>query len=534
MRYESFLYSRRLRELEEQADRNGISYLTLMENAGSRAADFLINKGVVNAESIVLILCGAGNNGGDGYKMATCFAKAFPDNTVSVIRFGEPQTAIAQEMYRQASQLPNVRIIPSEQYTSEQYADVMPDKDVEEECERFVAVDAVYGIGFHGSLPEEVTRVFKDVRKRSKGTIVAVDIPSGMQADEDAFDPQLLVPSYTLTFTMQKRCMQYERCAFVCGDIRVFDVGIPQDLVHTYAVHVYPILCDTVPAGLTFRRSDSHKGTYGTVFSLTGSFGMAGASMLSGKAAMRLGVGLVHMFLPASIYPIVAGQLWEAVYHPLEETKDGGLAFSAVQQITGAVNGASSAAFLCGPGLSRNKHTAAMIRKLLPKLRVPQILDADGLNAYIGHIDEWKAMSDSGIPLVLTPHPKEAARLLGCSVEEVERDRFASAIRLSKQTGATVVLKGAHTLVADPCERVYINTVPCSGLAKGGSGDVLAGMIASLVAQGTDPYRASVTAVHLHSLAAVRTAQRLSETGMLPTDLLGELPMLLSQFEKRG
>lgn len=526
MTYEPYVYAGDMRALEAHAVQNGQTYAELMEHAGGSAAHYLLEKKLVSKRSSVLVLCGTGNNGGDGYVMARVFAQAFSNATVTVLAVGgKPQTAVAQAVYESALQCTNVKVL--ELHTLSDLS-----RCFDELRTPTLVIDAVYGIGFHGTLPSLVAELFDRVRQFRAFT-VAVDLPSGMQADNDGFDPHCLQADLTLTFTAKKRCMLLERSLACCGDVIVRSVGISHDLVEQY--HVDPIIIteDMAAAGVPVRLQHSHKGTFGQVLSLCGNYGMAGAAMLSGKAALRCGIGLLHMFVAKSIYPIAAGQLWEAVYHPLEETTDNGLSLASVKLIIDTASNVQKGAFLCGPGLSRNKRTASLVRKLLPSLSVPLVIDADGLNAYIGHIHEWKAMSETGKTIVITPHPAEAARLLACTVDEIERDRIASARRLAALSGATVVLKGHHTVIANDDRIVYINKTGCSGLAKGGSGDVLAGMIAAFAAQGIEALQACITAVYLHGLASVRTADRLSETGMLPTDLLDELPILLSNYEKR-
>ncbi len=522
MIYEPYIYSRDMRSLEEHAFVNGMSYLQMMENAGTAAAAYLLDNATITASSSVLVLCGTGNNGGDGYVIARCVAKAFPKQPVRVLAIGGlPQTQTAFAMYEQAVSCENVAVVTMD--TSEAVLS----------CEAFVAeatvvVDAVYGIGFHGVLPSAVSCLFDKISQTNTLT-VAVDLPSGMSADDGSADPHTMQAAITLTFASKKRCMLLDDARERCGKVVVCDIGIPADLTAYYQINPKIVTNADAANGVPRRVQDSHKGTYGNVFSLTGSYGMAGAAMLSGKAALRCGVGLLHYFIPKSIYPIVASQIWEAVYHPLEETTDGGLSLTEIKHIL-TVSAGKKGAFLCGPGLSGNKRTALFVRKLLPEVSVPLVVDADGLNAFIGHIDEWKAIADRGNAVVLTPHPLEAARLLNCTVQQIEHDRIASAIHLARLSGATVVLKGHQTVIANAHGRVSINTTGCSGLAKGGSGDVLAGMIASWIAQGVEPFSACCAAVYLHGLASLRVSDRLSEIGMLPTDLIEELPVLLSDY----
>lgn len=268
------------------------------------------------------------------------------------------------------------------------------------------------------------------------------------------------------------------------------------------------------------RKADSHKGTYGTVLSVCGSYGMAGAAMLVAEAALRCGAGLVRAALPSSVYPIVATRVPEAVFVPYDTA---GVA-TAEALLTHRAD-----AMVIGCGLGVSTQTAEMVAALTAEATCPVILDADGINLASRHI----VITETQAPLIVTPHPMEMARLLHCSVEDVQRDREQTAKAAAQQFHAVVVLKGHRTVVADPDGRVYINTTGNAGMAVGGSGDVLAGMIASLVAQGLSPWDAAKCGVYLHGLAGDRAAARLSQHAMLPTDMIGELGALFLQLEQQ-
>ena len=269
------------------------------------------------------------------------------------------------------------------------------------------------------------------------------------------------------------------------------------------------------------READSHKGSYGTVLSVCGSYGMAGAALLTATAALRCGAGLVRAALPNSIYPIVATRLPEAVYVPYETA---GVAVAEKLQTQ------RTDAMVIGCGLGQSVQTAEMIAALLNEAHCPVILDADGINLAARHI---VIPETKHVPLILTPHPMEMARLMGCSVEEVQRDRETVAQRAAVQWDAIVVLKGHRTVIAAPNGEVWINTTGNAGMAVGGSGDVLAGMIASFVAQGMTPWDAAKCGVYLHGMAGDRAAQKLSQHAMLPTDMIDELSALFLKLEQQ-
>ena len=284
-----------------------------------------------------------------------------------------------------------------------------------------------------------------------------------------------------------------------------------------------------VRACLPVRPADSHKGTFGRVLAVCGHDGMAGAAMLSGEAALRCGAGLLMVALPRCIYAIVASRLPEAVFLPLPETADGMLSKAAWPKLKEELP--RTTALLIGCGLGRSPESDAMVLALLRAATCPTVLDADGLNAAAAHIHTVKT---SGQPLCLTPHVGEASRLLGWTTEEIAADRIGAARELSKQWDAVVVLKGHRTVVAAPDRPTLINPTGCSGMATGGSGDLLAGMIVSLAAQGLSLYEAALTAVYLHGLAGERASARLSEHGMLPSDMLPEIARLFSEYEPKA
>lgn len=273
------------------------------------------------------------------------------------------------------------------------------------------------------------------------------------------------------------------------------------------------------------REPESNKGNYGRLLCVCGSEGMAGAAAMSTLAALRCGAGIVETALPGSIYPIVAALAPEAVFTLLEVSPDGGMTDRTEQAVRLALSRAS--ACLAGCGLGKSEFARSAVSLLLREARIPLILDADGINLVSEHIDELKT---ARAPLILTPHPGEMARLLKTTAKEVQESREECARSFAKEFGVILVLKGAGTLVASPEGRLYRNTTGNPGMAKGGSGDVLAGMVASFAAQGMEPFSTAAGAVYLHGLAGDRCAESLSQTAMLPTDLIGKLPELFSEL----
>ncbi|MBP5303392.1 MAG: NAD(P)H-hydrate dehydratase [Clostridia bacterium] len=278
---------------------------------------------------------------------------------------------------------------------------------------------------------------------------------------------------------------------------------------------------EQVAAHLQKRNPDSHKGTYGHVLSLCGSYGMAGAAYFAGAAALRSGAGLLTMAIPSSIYPIVTKMLPEALCLPLEED---------LTPLQNAIFGKQ--VLLAGCGLGQSEESTKRLYCLLEhRKQIPLVLDADGLNWLSNQKTTPLGLQTEHPLLCLTPHPAEMARLLHTSTEEVQQNRVPCAQQLATRYNAIVVLKGHHTVVASPDGQVFLNPTGCSGMATGGSGDVLTGIIGSLIAQGLSVFDAAICGVYLHGLAGEKASTRLSEHGMLPSDMLLELAMVFKDFE---
>ena len=284
---------------------------------------------------------------------------------------------------------------------------------------------------------------------------------------------------------------------------------------------------DRVASCFTPRPADSHKGTYGRLLTICGSYGMAGAALLCARAALRSGVGLLTVALPERVYPLLASAIPEALFLPLPDTDEGKVSAQATEPLCKAVCGTS--AVVMGPGLGTGEEVTAVVRRVLQESRCPVVLDADGINAITPHILVEETVL---APLILTPHPGEMARLLGVSINYVQSHRREIVRRFVDEYGVTLVLKGHHTLIGAPGKPLMENPTGNPGMATGGSGDVLAGMIGALVAQGMTPYDAAVCGAYLHGTAGDRVAARLSQHSLLPSDVIEELPDLFLQFEK--
>ncbi|MGI6270196.1 MAG: NAD(P)H-hydrate dehydratase [Candidatus Howiella sp.] len=502
------------RQAEERAVALGMEWLRLMENAGSAAAAIL-KKQYAPEKLRVCVLCGRGGNGGDGLVIARKLREAGAAVTV-VLTSGTPTHPSALENFGRASALG----IPMYDYAGSTAAclDAMR--------EAALLVDAIFGIGFHGA-PAGAEAAVIGFANSLKVPIAAVDLPSGAACDTGRVEGVCIRADLTVTFSTLKPCHVTYPAAGFCGRVVPVGIGMPDRVFEGLDAGVDTIDRVSVEGVCAPRRADAHKGDFGTPLLVCGSYGMAGAAGMAVKAALRSGAGIVQAAVPKSIYPILAQGLYEPVFLPLEEDGNGRISFYALAALKERVQTAS--ALLLGPGLSRGGDVARVVRELLRFADCPVVLDADGINALAGRID---MIEDAKAQVVLTPHPGEMARLLGRRTAEVQADRVGTAVAAAKRSGAVILLKGARTVVATPDGRAYVNLTGNPGMATGGSGDALAGMLTAFLGRGIDPSLAARAAVYFHGAAGDLAAAELTETAMLPTDLIDRLPFVFSNNTK--
>lgn len=492
---------KKMKELEEQSEAAGVTCAQLMENAG-RAAFACIQARYGLVGKRIVILCGGGNNGGDGYVLARlCCSAAVA--SVSIIAYEPPRSELAKEM---AARLPDaVRC-----GTGDDAHALLQDADI--------IVDALFGTGFHGMLPLAAARL---LALGEEGAVrVAMDLPSGCDAKEGGCDPAAFQANLTICFGAVKTGLLNLPARGRCGVLEEADIGIPAQLYEDSDV-METMTPQEAVGQMPPRTAQSHKGSFGRLLCVCGSVPMSGAAVMSVKSALRCGTGLTTLAAPRDVVRNIAAALTENTFLPLPQTSDGYLSHEAAAVIVGALTGATACLIGCGLGTGEGART--VVRAVLENASCPVIVDADGLNCACTDIDILRTAS---CPVILTPHPGEMARLMQKDTAYVQQNRLQCAREFADRLGATVVLKGVGTLIAAPGERTYYNATGNAGLAKGGSGDVLAGMIASFVAQGLRPFDAAVCGVCLHGYAADLVAAHTSMQGMLPTDLLAQLPLL--------
>ena len=500
--------------IEKNSDESGVSYLNLMQNAGCSLAQF-ISQSSLNISNGIVVLCGSGNNGGDGFVVAKLLSDT-GINVCVVLMCGEPTTEISTQTYCDLSGSSAEVLSLNDNI----------DKIFNKISTCSLIIDAVFGTGFHGELPPQIKACFS-YASRSKAIKIAVDVPSGGNSLTGEVAENTLMCDYTVTFANKKIGMEYLPLKEYCGEIVIVDIGIPK-ICYTNIDHpICKIEFSQMDKIIPMRSPTSHKGNFGRLVNIAGSSRMSGACAMSTLSALRCGVGLCTVATAKSVVDSLSSTIFETMYLPLKETSKGEISFSNAKELLSACEKATAVSIGCGLGVSED--TTKLVEFLIENITCPIILDADGINCIASRIDIIK---NSRASIVVTPHPAEMARMLSISTEEVLKDRLGYAIKLSTELGITVVAKGAPTIIAGDNGFCYLNSTGNAGLSKGGSGDVLTGMISSFVAQGISPTDAAAAGVFLHGLAADRVAQKLSMQGMLPTDVIAELPLLFKEMNR--
>jgi NAD(P)H-hydrate epimerase len=521
--------SAEMREIDRAtSERFGVSSLTLMENAGTAVADFVMRR-YFGAESVGII-CGKGNNGGDGFVAARKLHEA--GMQVSILLLADPNElkGDALAMFRRLPLLPVLARNEAE----------LRSAAAQQVYQADVLIDGILGTGFRPPVKGFYADAIEKFAEVSE-PIVAIDIPSGLDSDDmrphpDAGSP--IVPaSATVTFTAPKPAHLFSNA--VRGPVMVAPIGSPDEAIVSNLGLEVPTWREMASL-LAPRDPEAHKGSFGHVLVVGGSVGKAGAAAMAGMAALRSGAGLVTVACPRSVLPTVAGFMPELMTEPLEETEAGTISLRALEygRMDALVQGKTVIAL--GPGIGRHTETTQFVRTLVEKFHVPMVIDADGLNAFQSATEKLEGSSH---PLVLTPHPGEMARLIAGTVADVEKDRIAVARSFAQDHKSVLALKGHRTLSAFPDGRIWVNHSGNPGMASGGMGDILTGMVAGFWAQGlhgkspgadawpSPAHGAIVTAVYLHGLAGDVARERQGELSLTATDLLAALPEAVRRVE---
>lgn len=482
-----------------------IDGLTLMENAGKavaqRANAVLAGLGTGSA----LVVAGPGNNGGDGFVAAHHLSEI--GHSVQVLVFGDEDDFKGNA----AANLAKLKAIVTPVFNPDEAAL----RDAAEHAE--VIIDALFGTGFKGKVPEPMKKVICAVNC-SEAYVVAVDIPSGVESDTGQIGGAVVEAEETVTFGLPKLgCVLYPGAAFT-GELTTVDIGFPQEITGE-AGHISIPSRKEMAALLPPRGPESFKQSVGRVLVVAGSAGMSGAAVMCALSALRAGAGIVTLAAPGSLIDILAIKLTEVMTVSLPETLERTLAVESANEVLEMVKDFDL--LVLGPGLSGSIETFEAVRRIAGEAPVPLVMDADGLNALTG-IPEVLAGRNN--ETIITPHPGELARLIGGDAKSIQKDRLKAAGEAVEKTDAVVVLKGARTVVAAHDKMISVNMTGNPGMATAGAGDVLAGMIGGLWAQHMDSFNTAVLGVYLHGLAGDLAAGELTEYNLTATDLIEYMP----------
>ncbi|MBV9626002.1 MAG: NAD(P)H-hydrate dehydratase [Acidobacteria bacterium] len=497
------------------SERFHVPSLTLMENAGSAVAEFIVST-YPNATTIGVI-CGKGNNGGDGLVAARQLAASGRKVRVLMLAPGSEFQGDARL---------NLEKLPVKPLAAASGAD-LETHESGEVFESDVLIDAILGSGFRPPVAGHYAEAIRRINS-VRAPVVAVDIPSGADADVRGTQTGTVARANAIvTFTAPRPAHVFGD--LTCGPIVIAPIGSPDEAIQSSLQLNLITPADVAPL-FAPRPRDANKGQFGHVLVVGGSVGKTGAAAMAGFSALRAGAGLVTIATARSALPTVAGFYPELMTEPLGETEAGTIAASAIEEFRRAAE--KKTVLAIGPGISRHPQTASFVHTIVGNSELPIVLDADGLNAFEG---ESEKLDGQGRTLVVTPHPGEMSRLNRLSTREIQRNRVEVARSFAAEHHLIVVLKGDRTIVASPDGEAWINTTGNPGMATGGTGDILTGMVAGILAQNPGREFASVLgAVHLHGLAGDVARERLGERAMVATDLVQTLSEAIRRLQEQA
>ena len=527
-----------VREVDRRStERHGIPSLMLMENAGRSVAEFIRDRFAPLARRRVVVLCGKGNNGGDGFVVARYLHKMGAD--VSVLLFADPKEMKGDAAKNLARLRRSVKVARFGTQASPSGGPVVHSAAVwsRELGKELILVDALLGTGVRGPVKGDLASAIRNTSDHHPdgASVVSVDIPSGLDSDTGETHGECVAADYTVTFTAPKRGMVLGEASRYVGQLLVSDIGSPPELIEDIG-KTNLRWSEAREFCVKFggrRQPEGHKGDYGHALIAAGSVGKTGAAVLASWAALRVGAGLVTVATPQPALPILAAHTPEIMTAPLAATTAGTISLHSFDGGHFDLLLEGKRALGIGPGLSTNEETVQFVRKVVAQRAAPIILDADGLNAYDGRAAELR--SAEGL-LALTPHPGEMARLLGCRIKDVQADRVNVARKAAADWNCVVVLKGHQTVVASPRGEAFINSTGNPGMGTGGTGDVLTGMLAGLVAQFGRSLDYSGFAqllafgVYLHGLAGDIAYAEHGEAPLMASDLIHAIPGAYQRF----
>ena len=504
-----------VKKVEEYANESGISYLQLMENAGSYCGRIIRKTFEKTNKRNVLIVCGKGKNGGDGFVIARKLHENNYNVTV-MMAMGLPSDDISSEMLSRIRAL-NIPIVSYDNRgTTDKYFDNAQ-----------LIVDCIFGIGFHGEPDKNIESLFSKINS-SSATVISIDIPSGLEGDSGKINGITVVADITIAILSLKPVHVLKPSVENCGNVVLAPICVPDKCFNKVKASLFTMNTEEISQFFIKRDSISHKGTYGTVLAIGGSYEMPNAIYFASQAAVNCGAGLVKVAFPSVMYNAIAPKTYEQTLVPLESNKSGRISQNSFKRLEKELKKCSCVVVGCGMG--KDEDTKAVTKFVIENSEVPVIIDADGINCLKDNIN---ILDNAKAPVILTPHPKEMSRIANVSVEEIQKNRGAVVKAFTKAHNCVLVLKGASTLVGTTeYEDVYVNSSGNAGMATGGNGDVLSGIIASFISQGIDAFRSAVAGVYIHGVAGDDVTEKYSMMGNTPSLILNELPTTLGKMEK--
>jgi NAD(P)H-hydrate epimerase len=506
-----------MRQIDRAAiEKHRIPSQELMENAGRGIAELLILQNIIDpaTNANVVIYCGKGNNGGDGFVVGRYLHDA---GIIVHIYFIGPADKLSDDAklnYKRAVEA-GVEIAELKNIS---------DIDKDQNCTHII--DAIFGTGFEGA-PHGLAAELIGFINQQNATVTSIDLPSGLNADDGTHQGVVVQADFTFTLALPKYGLYLSPGRELAGHIEVVPIGIPEKVVEQFKLPHQLITIEMVASKLPKRKPNGHKGDFGYLLIIAGSTGLTGAAELTANSAMRSGCGMVRVACPSSVQPVLATKLTEIMTHPLPDVaKKGALALRGLGEIRQLALDYDALAL--GPGIGRHHETIELVKRFVTDNEKPIVIDADGLYA-IG--SNSSILKDSKAPMVLTPHAGEFKRLTGNDAATDIHQRFEMALSFSKEYNVTLLLKGSPTIIVHPSGRFYLNPTGNSGMAKGGSGDVLTGIIGSLMAQGLSPEDAAVCGAYIHGLAGDFAADALTPRAMIAGDIIDFLPGAFAALE---
>lgn len=481
-------------------EKYNIPDIQLMKNAAKSCFDYICAR--ISKDDNVLILCGKGNNGGDGYEIAHLLKNGGYFVRVINVFNCLPVTETSKEVFDGCK---NAKV------------DILPFSSWQEELKKAdVVIDALFGVGFYGciSTDSDIGKMLS-LCNECQVKRIAIDTPSGINSADGRVEDVAFRADFTITMAYIKTGMISYPAREYCGDILVADIGYPAPLCEEIKKDALIPDDEYVKSAIPTRKPNTHKGSYGRLLMYCASENMTGAGVLAAKAALRSGVGLLNIARNEKTIRILQNHLIEPIFSCIDENDKCGQVLSLAEKAT---------AVLIGCGLGTHEIDKDALLSLIKNAKCNLIIDADGINLLS---ENTLILKEADKTPILTPHPLEFARLSGKTISEVQQNRINLARDFAKEHGCVLVLKGASTVIASPDGRIAVNTSGNPGLSKGGSGDVLAGLIASFTAQGISPFDSAVLGVYLHGKAADNLSKTVSEYGLLPSDLPMEIARML-------